>query len=871
MKNRSPLAPQARDAELCEEAAESLDSAPFAAKGYDQELSCEENEEKNPRRISLSGSWRMSGKDGKIAVAAEVPTDVFSALLSAGVITDPNLRQNELDLQWVGREEWIFERTFEIDQEFLRNRSVLLHADTLDTIAVVLVNGRQVAQSRSSFFPLRAEIRPLLVPGLNSLCVRFASPEKAAVQEAQKYPRDIPFMSFPIQGPHRNLLRKNQSHAGWDWGPCLLTSGILGDIYLDGTNAVRINNVHTKQRHGKNAVDVTVVCEVEAESRMESDLEIDFDGRQFCRPVVLAQGSNTLELALTVECPRLWWPAGYGEQPLYPLVVRLGGDEIKRQIGLRTITFVSEEDEVGRSFYFVVNGLSIFAKGSNWLPAEALPGRASAAHIEELLSSAAAANMNMIRVWGGGQYEAELFYELCDEKGLLVWQDFMFSCALYPATREFLELVRQEAVYQVKRLRSHACLAFWCGDNENLGAVRWFSGGSQTNRERNVADWAVLNKGVLRESVEEHDPERAFWPSSPCGGPDDFSDCWKEDSRGDMHHWDVWLQSSPFREYEKLHPRFCSEFGHQSFPSIDLVEKFTAPGQQNITAPDFEFHQRDKNGNARLMAGLLRHFRMPKSFEETVYVSQIAQGLAMQTAIEHFRRIRPRCMGVLYWQLNDVWPAISWSTLEYKGKWKLSHYMARRFFAPIMISTRETSEGRLEIWLANDTLQEIRGSLEVRFLRFNGEMIHQDRHECQISAQRVGKLCHYDFGEFLKEPTQSFVALSFRTASGTCRNVHLFAEPKKCEFPDVDISVGVTAVEGGFRIDLETNFPAFWCSLQACRIRGEFDDNAFALLPGEPRTLFFSSQHSVELQSFRRALQIRHIRASYADGVCGNP
>ncbi len=811
------------------------------------------------KTLDLSGRWTLKSKRGGAAVPAQVPGDNHSALLAAKRIPDPYWADNELAVQWVGREDWVYSRQFELPPAFLAEKSVFLNCDSLDTAAAVFINGRLAARSSNMFARQRYEVKRFLRAGLNEIRVEFASPGKAAAAVARSLPYPVP----PAAPLHRNLLRKVQCHAGWDWGPCLMVSGIAGPIYLGATSEGRIEYVATAQKHFRKKVEVEVAVEVEAPAEGTSVLDIKLGGLSVSRAVSLRRGLNVLRGALTVSNPNLWWPNGHGPQPLYDLTVRVAGDEVRKRIGLRSLEVVNREDRNGLSMTFRVNGVDIFCKGANWIPADALPQRQTRAVLEDLLSSAARANMNMLRVWGGGRYESDDFYDLCDEKGLLVWHDFMFSCALYPATPSFLDLVRQEARHQVKRLRDHACLALWCGNNENVGALKWFEE-SRKNRDRYLLDYDRLNEGVLGKAVDECDPTRIFWPSSPCGGRGDYSDCWHDDSRGDMHFWRVWHEGKGFDDYYSVKPRFCSEFGYQSFPSLDTIRTY-APGDQfNVTAPVMEFHQRHNSGNSLIIEMFSRYFRTPEGFANFVYLSQVQQSLAMKTAVEYWRSLRPHCMGTLYWQLNDTWPVCSWASIEYGGKWKLLHYMARRFFAPAIVTARPAGNGRVEIWAVNDGPRPFKGALALRVIEFGGKTTRKELLKVSLPAGSARLVKRLKTADIAPDPGSSFLSMALTSGRETFRNEHFFQVFKKCDLAAARIAASVKQAGETFRVTVSSSKPAFYVSLNAGGIRGEFDDNCFTLLPGEKRTLIFTPKQDATLKAFKAGLQVFHLRGTYS-------
>jgi beta-mannosidase len=806
--------------------------------------------------LDLAGKWTLRSADDRYVVPASVPGDNLSALLAARRIEDPYWADNEKRLQWVGRADWTYERSFRVSGELLAAKSVFLHCDGIDTLADVFINDRRVARTENMFTRLRVEVKKYLQPGVNTIRIAIASPENAAVAEARRLPYPIPHGINPVQSMHRNLIRKVQCHSGWDWGPCLMVSGVNGRIYLGATSLGRIEYVETSQRHGRGRVTVEVDVEVVSPEGGRTTLEVELGGQRVEKSVLLKAGVNTVRASVTVRNPKLWWPNGYGAQPLYPLVVRIAGDEVRKRIGLRTLDVVNEADARGLSMTFRVNGVDIFAKGANWIPCDALPQRQTRAVLDELLTSARAVNMNMLRVWGGGQYESDDFYELCDEKGLLVWHDFMFSCALYPASPAFLENVRREARHQVRRLCDHACLALWCGNNENVAALNWYEE-SRKNRDRYLVDYDRLNEGILGATVDECDPGRTFWPSSPCGGRGDYSDCMHADNRGDMHYWSVWHEGKSFDAFHAVTPRFCSEFGYQSFPSLDTIRRYATGDQFNVTAPIMEWHQRNSGGNSRITEMFSRYFRMPEGFSAFVYLSQVQQALAIKTAVEHWRHLRPTCMGTLYWQLNDNWPVCSWSSLEYGGKWKLLHYAARKFHAPVLVSAFQRADGTLEIWVTNDRLSPVGGTVVADVRAFDGKRVGQRRMAVRVAAGSAKRVATIPVAELAPAREKVFLQLAFNGVT----NTHFFTEYKRCDLARPRIRM---EVREGFRVTLRTDRPAFFVALTAAGIRGEFDDNGFTLLPGKAYVVKFTPKQALTLAAFRKALTLEHLRGTYA-------
>ena len=820
------------------------------------------------KTIDLAGDWRLVRVATGRSHPALVPGDTHTALLAAGEIPDPYVGTNELAVQWVGREDWEYRCEFVVSRDFLAEDMIFLSCDCLDTIAEISINGRAAGRADNTFVRWRFDVKRHLRAGKNAIRILFRSAEKSAAAEAKKLSYSIPHSPYPVQSPHRNLVRKVQCHSGWDWGPCLMVAGIQGDISVWATSAVRIDYVFTEQRHTKGACRVRVFAECTAARAGAYTIAATLGGETARKTVALAKGFNRPQLDLVVQKPRLWWPNGYGEQPLYDLAVEIGGHRVSKRIGLRTIELVNRKDRAGLSMSFRVNGVSSFCKGANWIPCDALPQRQSRARLEGLLSSAIAAHMNMLRVWGGGRYESEDFYDLCDEKGILIWQDMMFSCALYPATPGFLASVEREVRHQAKRLRDHPCLALWCGNNEDLGALTWFPE-SRANRDRYVVDYDRLNEGIIGRTLDECDPTRPFWPSSPSGGRGDYSDNWHDDSRGDMHYWSVWHEGKPFSAYREVSPRFCSEFGYQSFPSMEAIRAYAGEGSLNATAPVMEHHQRHPRGNSIITEMFTRYFRVPEGFESFVYLSQVQQALAIRTAVEWWRHLRPTCMGTLYWQLDDTWPVCSWSSIEYSGKWKLLHYAAKRFYAPVLLAGFVVGDS-VEIWAVNDRRDPVAGRVSAVVMDFAGRTIRKESVAMRAPAGSARILLKRLLSSLTPAPERSFLMLTLEAEGQAVTSELFFTEYKRCEIAKAAVRAEVTAGTGGrgIMVALTTDAPVFFVSLDAAGIPGEFEDNGFTLVPGAPRVVGFAprgvgDKGRPSLAEFRRALSVRHLRDTY--------
>ena len=758
-------------------------------------------------KIDLSGTWRLSA-EGISPLAAEMPGDNYSALLYAGLIPDPYYGCNEKVVQWPREKTWTFEREFEVSRELLARKSVFLNFDSIDTFGEVFVNGVSVGASRNMFYRFRREVKYCLKIGKNTVKVVVSPPGPEAQKLAERQTQPLRQMSFTTL-PHINQIRKVQCHGGWDWGISLVVCGLYGKLYLEGSDGCRIEHLYSEQRHEAGKVFLTAFAELDGD---DGEVEFRFDGET--RTV---RGRGRVGVEFAVESPRLWYPNGYGEQPLYMLEARVGTQTVRRKVGLRTVELVNEPDDVGVSMYFRINGVPVFAKGADWIPCDAMPRRQTAEVCARLIGDAAAVGMNMLRVWGGGQYESDAFYDLCDELGIMIWQDFMFACMEYPSTPDFLALVVPELEYQVKRLRDHASIVLWCGDNEVPGLLR----GEGMEFVRRAVNYDRLNREVAA-TVRKADPTRVFWPSSPCNGPDECFGSWRDDTKGDMHYWKVWHSGEPFDSYYKVRPRFCSEFGFQSFPALSTVEHF---GGGNVSDPVMECHQKNGLGNAKIVGMFMRYFRFPSGLAEFVYLSQVQQLLAIRTAVEYWRTLRPHCMGTLYWQLNDNWPVASWSSIDYYGNWKLLHYGARRFYAPLLVTARRDEDGEVSFYAVNDALEEFSGMLMIERILLSGKM--SERREVPVSV-----------------PAACSVKLDVRMTGGTAAEfLHyelggsegelFFADFKALELatPKIEVrrlddrTLELSADAPVFFVDLERGKPTVW------------SDNGFTLLPGRPRVI----------------------------------
>ena len=773
--------------------------------------------------LDLAGTWKLvKADDAKVSCPIAVPGGIHTALLKAGLMKDAFWGQNEKDMQWVGKSDWNISREFEVSKDFLAKKEIVLRLEDCDCFCTVFVNGQKVGETTDRFQRYTFDVKPFLKEGKNTIEGKFRSPENEADKRRAAKGRAFP-MSNVMWAKNQAFVRKAACHAGWDWGPAVQIIGFCGTTKLIATDGPRVEYVYSTQEFndGLTHCTLTVTAELSDGSKVEKKFEIDN--------------------------PPLWWPNGAGEQKFYTAEFDVNGEKVVKKIGLRKVEVLNEKtvrngkDEL--SLVFRVNGRRLFMKGANWIPCSAYENEQTPERYRNLLESARLANMNMIRVWGGGQYEKDVFYDTCDELGIMIWHDMMCSCAVYPGDDAFLGEIKAELEHQLRRLRDHASIAMWCGDNECLGAIKWFEA-SRKDPDFYRGEWMKRSK-LQGDLVAKYDPARTYWPSSPCCGPGDFGDGWKEDSKGDMHNWDVWHENQPFAKYYEYHPRFCSEFGFQSFPSMEIAETFASKDQILSRGPDFEWHQKNPGGNERIRKTFARYFREPKDVPSELLLSQFQQAMAIQTAVDAWRGEQPRCMGTLFWQINDNWPVASWSSIEYGGKWKPLQYLARRFFEPVHVTL--APDGTVKV--INDTDKRVEGKVVAIFHGFDGtreEVVVSKGPQIAVGANyaaTVGKL----------EPRKDAV-LELRFGD----SVNF---PVRAAYNDVELpKANVRAAVDGFKVTLTTDKPAFWVWMNAKGIRGEFDDNAVTLVPGVKRVFTFEpADKSTSPEAFKSAFTVTHL------------
>ena len=809
--------------------------------------------------VDLAGVWQLAEIEGDHTAPMGVPGDVISALHDAGAIADPYWGRNEYGCRWIAQRDWTITRSFDLPDTD-PGAGWYLDLTYLDTVATVRINGTVVLEAANAFRRWRPDVSAALRGGTNTIEIRFHSNPKAGAEILARQPFPVPYEARNSPIPHGNMLRKPQCHFGWDWNIALAPFGLHGEARLCRMAPARIEAVETAQHHdaATGAVTVDVKVTLIGVADATADWRVRFADQERAGTVDVGPTETAVTARFEVTDPQLWQPAGSGDQALYDLEVTAGGDHARRRIGLRTIELVTDPDDAGARFLFRVNGREVFCRGANWIPADALPGRIDREKTADLLRSAVAANMNMIRVWGGGQYEPDWFYDLCDELGLMVWQDFMFACNLYPSTPAFLDEVRAEVREQARRLDWRACLALWCGDNELIGALTWFPE-SLADRDRYLVSYDRLNR-TIEEALKSVAPDARWWPSSPSPGYMNFGDAWHQDGSGDMHFWSVWHEGEDFAHYRSVRPRFCSEFGFQSYPSMAVIRQFADPADMNIASPVMESHQKNRGGNARIAETMFRYFRFPEGFENFVYLSQVQQGLAIRTAVEGWRSLKPHCMGSLIWQLNDTWPVASWASLDYGGGWKALHYMARRFYRPFLVTAVPSADGAtIDLFAVNDLDTAASTTVEVEAIDVGGLSLWRRSVEAKVGTEAAMTITGIPAADV---PEDAILTWRWTGPDGEiCAEHYAPAAYKALSLTDPGLDVNVIVTPDGAEIALTSTALALYVTVEA-NISGRFSDNVIDLVPGRPIRLGFRSLESGRAPRFT----VRHLQSSLTPG-----
>ena len=786
---------------------------------------------------------------------AVVPGDIHLDLLRNRLIEDSFYRDNEAKLQWIDKASWEYRTTIEATAKMLAHEHVDLVFEGLDAACDVYLNGQKLASPDNMFREWRVDAKPAMKQGGNELLIVFPPPMEAAEKVAVQDPWQPRIHTDP-----KVYLRKAAYEYGWDWGPRFVTSGIWRPAHLELWDEARVSDLFVEQKDITAAVaHLDVQMDVVASHAGPANLVLSYGlgntATKAEQKVTLTAGVNHFEFPVEIDHPRLWYPNGYGAQPIYQFHAELDADgktadHADAKTGLRSVVLRRDRDQWGRSFEFVVNGIPVFAKGADVIPFDSFPSRVTTALYRRILQSAKDSNMNMIRHWGGGYYESQEFYDMCDEMGLMVWQDMMFGNDWQPGTYDFKQQIEREAEYQIARLRNHPSIVLWSGNNETELVRDWNGRGDLPVdvRLRLWEDYLTEFSGILARTAARLEPEIPYWPSSPSADYEDISDAYQS---GDTHDWTVWHGNADFDEYQKHHWRFVSEYGFQSFPEMKTIESFTKPEDRtSIFTPVMLAHQKNSAGNTIIHDYMLRYYGEPKDFASFLYASEVLQAEGIKTGAEGFRRDRPRTMGSIYWQLNDCWPVASWSSIDSEGRWKALQYYARRFYAPVLVSPA-VENGALAVYVVSDRTKSEDGKLHLRIMNFSGQVIREVDEPVTITPLASKVYLQMPLSELSKtgavDLSTIFGAVDL-TVDGqkVSSNTVFFAPSKQIHLPEAAVSSEIKQAGDGFDVTLISRVLARSTYVSFGEADTDYSDNYIDLLPNEPVTIHVTSKSSLD-------------------------
>ena len=831
-------------------------------------------EMKEPEKISLNKGWEFSQVGKGEWLPATVPGTVHQDLIDNDKLVNPFYGLNEEKVQWVEKEDWQYRTTFIVTKEQLARQAAVLKFEGLDTYADIYLNGSLLERTDNMFVGYELPVKEVLREGENRLQVYFHSPIKQAMPQWETDGFD-----YPADNDHSKIRvsiysRKAPYSFGWDWGIRLATSGIWRPVTLEFYDAVRIEDFYVHQESvNKELAKVNNVLEVKSVATAPQQAEVTLTYSYKNEPevkeqknVTLQPGCNEISLPIEIADPHLWMPNGWGEAALYDfeLSVKVDGRVVaseKKRIGLRTVKVVLEDDKDGKAFYFVVNGQPMFAKGSNFIPNDALLPNVTAERYYQLMKDVKDAHHNMIRVWGGGIYEDNRFYEAADEMGILVWQDFIFACTTYPSDPNFLRRVAEEAEYNIKRLRNHASLAMWCGNNEIYEGMRFWG---WKRRYKNPVIWEEMQEGynklfhqLLPDMVKKYDADRFYMHGSPYEANWGRPNTWKI---ADSHNWGTWYGRKPFESLDKELPRFMSEFGFQSFPEMKTLATFAEPKDYALESKVMNAHQKASIGNALIKKTMALYYDVPEDFEELVYKGLVLQGYGIRHGIEAHRRNRPYCMGSLYWQLNDSWPVVSWSSIDYYGNWKAMHYQGKRAFAPVLLNVFQEGDD-LCFYTLSDELKDYKdATLQWKLMDFNGKVLNKKTVKGEVPAN-VSAVFHKEaYSDWATDPTRTLLLVTLKDQPGKVLSevIHYFSFPKDQELPDAKVSYKIKTFDGKCEVTLSAKQLARDIFVEIPVQGAKFTDNFFDLLPGQTKKITITSDKIKKAEPV--ALKIRHLK-----------
>lgn len=784
---------------------------------------------------------------------ATVPGVVHTDLLQNKIIEDPFFRLNERGLQWIDKEDWVYETCFTLAADMMRKENMELVFEGLDTYADVYLNDECILKANNMFRRWSIPVRQYIREENNILKVYFHSPVKIDVPKWDALPYQYPASND--QSENGGLFNKKISifarkagyHYGWDWGPRLVTSGIWRPVYIRAWSDLRINDVFIEQKEvGAGRAVIAGHVELDADKDMDGVLVTITDeatGRVLGEwQADLKRGTNRVTVDFVLHKPKLWWSNGLGEPFLYRFRTDIiaGGellDSKTERVGIRSLKVVHQPDKDGHTFYIELNGRPVFAKGANYIPLDNFLPRVTPENYKRTILDAAGVNMNMLRVWGGGIYENDVFYDLCDEHGIMIWQDFMFACSMYPAEGALLDNIHQEAVDNVKRLRNHACIALWCGNNECQDA--WLGWGWKREIERQNKEYADKIWAQYRQQyhvtlpgvVREYAPGTFYWPSSPFAFEGEMSGT----TDGDRHYWSVWHGKAPISDYDSEKSRFFSEYGFQSFPEFESVKRYAPyPEDWDIRSEVMMSHQRGgDHANGLIETYLLNEYKKPRDFRAFLYMNHVLQGDAIKTAIESHRRQMPYNMGTLFWQHNDCWPVASWASRDYYGRWKAQHYYVRKAYDDILISPVVEGDD-LKVYAVSDRLENTSGRLQLQVCQFDGTVVHHWGKSVGISGNDSRVCFSAPLAKLLEGANRGtvYVRVDYTDKSGRVyHNNYCLGKQKDMDYPKVDLQTEVRSIEGGYEVTVSTDKFARAVCLSVADNESVYSDNYFDVQP----------------------------------------
>ena len=830
-----------------------------------------------PKTLQLNNDWQFSQTNKNEWHEATVPGSVQRDLIRLNILPDPYYGTNEEKVQWVEDENWDFKKSFQLTANDLQHNDALLTFEGLDTHADVYLNGSKLFHAENMFLKYEKSVKDLLREGENNLYIRFFSPIDYLMPA-----RLTNGFEYPVGNDHRDekmsvYSRKAPYHYGWDWGMRLVQMGIWRPVSLTFYNQSRIEDFFVEQKMvSENLVKITNHLEVfslsdnPTEAKIRINYSIGNEKEQTETNFTLSKGINKVSVDMEIPNPKLWMPNGWGEQHLYDFTAEILIDneviaEKIQRIGLRSIRVVNEEDAEGKSFYFEVNGKPMFAKGANYIPGEIMNTLQDSDYYDRLYENITAANMNMIRVWGGGFYENKKFYELADEKGILIWQDFMFGCTPYPHDDAFLSNVAREAEYNVKLLRNHPSIAIWCGNNEVEESIKYWGFDkiySEEIMEGFREGYDKTFRELLPEIVMKLDPQTFYLHGSP-----DTANWGRKESLnyGDAHYWGVWHGREPFEVLDENVPRFMSEFGFQSFPEMKTIRTIAEPKDFDIDSEVMKTHQKSGIGNEAIKQYMDMYYNTPSNFEDFVYVGLVMQGEGMKYGLEAHRRNRPFCMGTLYWQLNDSWPVVSWSGIDYYNNWKALHYKARDVFAPIALNVHK-NEDMLDFYILSDKLTDISNlKLTISLIDFTGKKEKNIQTQVMAKANASEKVHALSIADFASLAQQEncvvHVSLTDEKNKVVAATNYYFNWPNRLNLPKTQIKQKVSYADGEYTITLSSKNLAKDVFVEIPILGTKFSDNFFDLLPGERKVITISSPELKK--SSKTDITVKHLRQTY--------